>query len=72
MDLTRCKVGMFLVVPTFFARHLHVRKYVRDTSGEVWNYLSRRRSCNFSEMTASTPFRDLFHARNLQEGNGDN
>jgi hypothetical protein len=72
MDLTLCKLGKFLVDPSFFARCLHVRKDARDPSGESWKYLSRRLSCNFSEMTASTPFRDVFLTTNLQVGDVDN
>jgi len=41
MDMTRCKLGKFLVVPTFVARRLQVRKDVRDPSGESWNYLPK-------------------------------
>jgi len=49
MDMTRCNLGKFLVVPTFVARRLQVRKDAREPSGESWNYLSRRQSCNFAE-----------------------
>jgi len=72
MNLTHRKLGKFIVVPTFVTRRLHVRKDARDHSGGSWNYLSRRLFCNFSEMTNSTPFRDLFFATNLQEHDGDN
>ena len=44
MDMTRCKLGKVLVVPTFVARRLQVRKDARDPNGERWNYLSRRLS----------------------------
>jgi len=67
MDMGRCNLGKFLVVPTFVASRLQVRKDARDPSGESWNYLSRSQSCNFTEKTASTPFRDLFLATNLQQ-----
>jgi len=66
MDIIRCKLGK-LVLLTFVARRLQVRKDSRDPSGESWNYLSRRQSCNFAEKTASTPFRDLFLATNLRK-----
>jgi hypothetical protein len=65
--MTRCNVGKFLIVPTFVVRRLQVRKDARDPSGQSWNYLSRRLSCNFAEMTASMPFTDLFLARNLRQ-----
>jgi len=68
MDMARCNLGKFLVVSTLVARRLQVRKDARDPSGESWNYLSRRQSCNFAETTASTPFRDLYLATNLQVG----
>jgi len=42
MDLTRCKLGNFLVVPTFVARRLHSCKDARDPSSESCNYFSRR------------------------------
>ena len=67
MDTTRCNLGKLLVVPTFVAKRLQVRKDARDPSGESWNYLSRRLSCNFAEMTSSTPFRDLFLATILRQ-----
>jgi len=65
MDMSRNKLDKFLVVPTFVARRLQVCKDARDPSGESWNYLLRRQSCNFTEKTVSTQFRDLFLARNL-------
>jgi len=71
MDMGHCNLGKFLVVPTFVASRLSVRKDARDPSGESWHYLSRRQSCNFAEKTASTPFRDLFLATNLRRV-GDN
>ena len=67
MDMARCNLGKFLVVPTFVARLLQVCKDARDPSGESWNYLSRRQSCNFTEKTVSTQFRDLFLARFLRQ-----
>jgi len=48
MNMTRCRLGKFLVVPTFVTRYLHIHKAARDPSGERWNYLSRRLSCNFA------------------------
>jgi hypothetical protein len=60
MDMTRCSLGKFLVVPTFVIRRLHVCKDARDPSGERWNYLSRRLSCNFALMTAFTTLSYLF------------
>jgi len=48
MDTTRCNLGNLLLASTFVARRLQVRKDVRDTSGENWNYLSRRLSYNFA------------------------
>jgi len=48
MDMTRCSLGKFLVVPTFVTRCLHLFKNARDPSGERWNYYSRRLSCNFA------------------------
>ena len=65
MDLTRCNLGKFLEFPTFVARRLQVRLENRALSGETWNYLSRRLSCNVEDLTPSTPFRDLFLASNL-------
>jgi len=47
MDMTRCSLGKFLVVPTFVTRRLHICKDARDPRGERRNYLSRRLSCNF-------------------------
>jgi len=66
MDLTHCNLGKFLVVSNFVARRLHVSTDAREPSVEIWNYLSKKLSCNFSETTASTQFRDLFHATNLR------
>ena len=45
-NMTRCSLGKFLVVPNFVTRCLHVCKAGRFPSGEKWNYLSRRLSCN--------------------------
>jgi len=57
----KCRnLGNFVVFPTFLAKHPLLCKEARDPSGESWNYLSRRLSCNPSEMIAFTPFRDLF------------
>jgi len=47
MDIARCRMGKFLVVPTFVTRCLHICKAGRDPSGERWKYLSRMLSCNF-------------------------
>jgi len=44
-DMTRCRLGNFLVIPTFVTRRLHICKGGRDPSGDIWNYLSRRLSC---------------------------
>ena len=60
MNMTGRNLGKFLVVPTFVARRLHLCKNATDPSSESWNYLSRRLSCNFSEMIVFTPLRDLF------------
>ena len=63
----------FLVVPTFVARRLQVLQDARAHSGESWNYLSRRLSCNVEDLTLSTPFRDHILATNLWEwGDGNN
>ena len=76
MALVRCILGEFLGVvcycfpprldvPTFATRCLND---ARDPSGGKWN---RGRECCpviFSEMTTSTPFRDLLHAANLRHG----
>jgi len=51
MDLTRCNLGKFLAVHSFFARRLQVRQDARAPSGESWNYFSRRLSCNIKELT---------------------
>ena len=68
MDLRLCNLGKFLVVHTFVARRLQVRQDARAPSGENWNYLSKRLSCNNEEFTPSTPFRYLFLATNLRQG----
>ena len=68
-DLKSCKLGKFLVVPTFIARRLYVRLNARAPSGESWNYLSRMLYCNIEEdLTPSTPYRDLIFATNLCQG----
>jgi len=67
MDTTQCNLRKLLEVPSFVARSLQVSKDARDPSGETWKYLTRRMSCNFAEMTSSTPFRDLFPATNLRQ-----
>jgi len=48
MDMTLCSLGKFLVVPTFVTRRLHICKDARDSTGERWNYLSRRLFSNFA------------------------
>jgi len=48
MDMTRCRLGKFLVVRTFATRCLHIHKIARYPSDEKGNYLSRRLSCNFA------------------------
>jgi len=65
MDLTRCNLSKFLVVTTFVARRLLVCLDARFRSGDSWNYLSRRLSCNVEYLTPSAPFRELFPATNL-------
>jgi len=64
MNMTGCNLVKLLVVPNY---SLQLCKDARDSSGECWNYLSRKLSCNFAEMTASPPFRDLFLATNLRQ-----
>jgi len=60
MDMTRCNQGKFLVVPTFDAWRLQVRQDATAPTGESWNYLTRRLSCNFAEISPSTSFTDMF------------
>jgi len=60
MDVTRCNLDKFLVVPTFVARRLQVRLDARAPSGEIWNYLSRRLSCNVEYLTPSTLLGNCF------------
>jgi hypothetical protein len=67
MDLARCILGKFSIVPTFVARCIDVCTDAREPSGDGWNYLSKRLSSNFAEMTASTPFRYMFLAINLRQ-----
>ena len=38
MDMTRCSLGKFLVVPTFVTRRLYICKAARDLGGERLNY----------------------------------
>jgi len=45
-NMTRCSLGKFLVVHTFVTRCLHILIAGREPSGERWNNLSRRLSCN--------------------------
>jgi len=67
MDMARYNLGKYLVVPTFVASRLQVCKDARDPSGEIWNYLSRKQSSNFTEKKASTQLMYLFLARNLRQ-----
>jgi len=60
MDMTRWRLGKFLVVPTLVTRCLLICKAARDPSGKRWNYMSTRLYFNFVKMTAFTPFRYLF------------
>jgi len=39
MDMTRCSLGKFLVVPTFVTRRLHIYKDARDPSGKTTKLL---------------------------------
>ena len=59
-DMTRFSLGKFLVVSTFVTRCLHTWKAGRDPSGERWNYLSRRLSCNLPYMTTFTSLSNCF------------
>jgi hypothetical protein len=68
----RCILGKFFVVPTFVTKCLHVGKDVRDPGGKRWNYLSRKPSSMFAEITASIPFRDRFLATNQRQGGDGN
>jgi hypothetical protein len=63
MALVCCTPGKFLGVvchcfpprldvPTFAARHLHVRNDARDPSSERWNYGLERLSSNFAYMAS--------------------
>jgi hypothetical protein len=65
VDPTSCILGKFLVVHTFVARRFQVRLDDRTPSGESWNYLLRRLSCNVEDLMPSTLFRDLIVATNL-------
>ena len=65
MDLTTCFLSKFYVVHTFDARRFQVRLDARDPSGESWDCLLRRLSCNVGDLTNSTPFRDLILVTNL-------
>jgi len=71
LNMTGRKLGRFLVVSTFDARHLPICSDARDPSGEFWNYLTGRLCCNFAEMTTSTLFGDLFLATNLHTRGDD-
>jgi len=48
MYMARCSLAKFLVVPTLVTRSLNICKAARVPSGERWNYLARRLSCNFA------------------------
>jgi len=54
MDLKRCNLATFLVVPTFAARRLHSCKEAKDPSSENWNYFREGWPVIFAE--------DRFHA----------
>jgi len=58
VDLTSCILGKFSVVPIFVARRFQERIDTTDPSCESWNYLLRRLSFNFENLTPSSPFRD--------------
>jgi len=66
-----CNLGKILVVPSFVARHFQVRLDARAPSGECWNYLLRRLSCNVEDLTPSTPFSYLILTTNLWQGATD-
>jgi len=79
MALAHCILGKFLGVgchyfpplldvPTFITRCLHIRDDARDPSRERWNCGREMLSGNFTQMTTSTPFRDLLRAANLRHG----
>jgi len=59
-DLERCILGKFLVVPSFVPRCFYVCKYAREPSGQKVELFVERLSCNFAEMTASSPFMYMF------------
>jgi len=66
-NMTGCNLQVFS--SSHFRRQAPtIIKYAKDRSGEGWNCLSWRLSCTLAEMTASTPFTDLFLATNLQGG----
>ena len=71
VDLSSSILGKFLVVHTVVARRFQVRLDARAPSGEIWNYLLKRMSCNFEDLTPSTPFWDLILATNLWKGATD-
>jgi len=54
MNMTGRNMGKFFLVLSFVARRIPLCKDARDPRGESWNYLSRRLSCIFAEMMAST------------------
>jgi hypothetical protein len=79
MALAHCTLGKFLGIgcyyfsapldiPTFITRCLHIHNNARDPSSERSNCGQEMFSGNFSEITISTPFRDLLHAANLRHG----
>jgi hypothetical protein len=57
INMTGSKLSK-LVVEFLAARRLDLCKDTRDVSGE--SFLSKRLSCNFAEMIAFSPFKDLF------------
>jgi len=65
----RLIVRSWLDVSTFATRRLHACHQARTPSGGRWN-CGREMSRNFTEMTTSTPFRDLIflHALKLRHG----
>ena len=79
MALVRCILGKFLGVtchcfpPLFRCSLFHHQVPPRPPRRErsqrrKWELWARMLSGNFTEMTTSTPFRDLLHAANLRHG----
>ena len=75
MTLVRCILGKFLGVAchcfpqlfrcSHFSPPCASTSATTDVEGELW---TRMLSGNFTEMTTSTPFKDLLHAENLRHG----